>query len=935
MPDESDFFSPGMSDRDLAARLIRMGVIPPMNLDLVDSEKIEEITSDLPTVYACRYTVTDMQGQELKLDCYDLEPEGLNRQFLQELSGHKFNSFPERHVLPEYSPDAWKGFLLRDFSGIDRKAVLARFRHWGIPLESSRLKSGFGVGNPELNERRAEEMLRKNQTDLLSRLVRMGVIEPLDLDRVSIAQADGIIKSLPALTESEIIWKGDHDYERKRFVNLAEFRISRPADFTPPSLGEMDEGVTDEDLHPSRYGGYHHFDDSAYDNELRGPNVRAGAHTLHMQESVFLDRHEGVEDKLIHRRENITGGYAWLDYFRQGKNEALPSGHTNALRNAFKNWGIPVKRGYWELGFAKDVKTNIKEAKLIFYKALFSKLANAGIIPMMPKKDWYSMDVPKAEAAAAKIPLLPEQDTPGEWLEFFKQKAPESSMEIVQMEARFLEAGVVFDEKLILAAFPNSGGSGKTKGFRSMKDFTIDDYKKMISRLTTSGRMDRISSEEYRNLTLEDARDYVRGYDEPATDKQKNALTFMASEARVSITEQEISQLTRQEASLLIDRAPRVDFPTDAPENPMTESTRKELKRMIDNEEIPQIPYARFSRLSEEEARAKIDLVYSRRPISEKQANFIREALKTGPFPTKIVKELFNRSTISPAEVGKMNQLQASRLIGSLPATEKQIEAVKQLVEDKRIPAPDHYDLTSAEAREILDKAFSQRNPLNPDGPATKRQKETLMELYNNHQLPDSITPNKINSMTFEAASELIDESPASSSQKDLIGRFVHEGTLDHIPREEFANMTRGTASLLIDVATGKRPKADLVDFYGADHPATERQIKVLKELQEKGKIPEIPANITREAASQLITDVSNGEPISPQQLAILDRKIAENKLPFLSDEEKAKLTQGDFTRLLKESKKHEAPDKEALSAGSREHGKSKAKEKEAAGMRR
>ena len=120
MPDESDIFSPGMSDRDLAARLIRMGVIPPMNLDLVDSEKIEEITSDLPTVYACRYTVTDMQGQELKLDCYDLEPEGLNRQFLQELSGHKFNSFPERHVLPEYSPDAWKGFLLRDFSGIDR-----------------------------------------------------------------------------------------------------------------------------------------------------------------------------------------------------------------------------------------------------------------------------------------------------------------------------------------------------------------------------------------------------------------------------------------------------------------------------------------------------------------------------------------------------------------------------------------------------------------------------------------------------------------------------------------------------------------------------------------------------------------------------------------------------------------------------------------------
>ena len=82
MADENSIFPVGMSDRDLAARLIRMGAIPPMNLDLIDAEKIEEITSDLPTVYACRYIATDAQGQELKLDCYDLDPEGLNRQFM-------------------------------------------------------------------------------------------------------------------------------------------------------------------------------------------------------------------------------------------------------------------------------------------------------------------------------------------------------------------------------------------------------------------------------------------------------------------------------------------------------------------------------------------------------------------------------------------------------------------------------------------------------------------------------------------------------------------------------------------------------------------------------------------------------------------------------------------------------------------------------------
>ena len=356
---------------------------------------------------------------------------------------------------------------------------------------------------------------------------------------------------------------------------------------------------------------------------------------------------------------------------------------------------------------------------------------------------------------------------------------------------------------------------------------------------------------------------------------------------------------------------------------------------MIDNGDTPQIPYSHFNNLSEEEARAKIDQVYAHRPATEKQRNFIGDALKNGAFPAKTVKAIFNKPMISPADINRMNQLQASRLIGSLPASQKQIDAVKQLVADQRIAAPDHYDLTSAEAKEILDKAFSQRAPLNPDAPATRRQRETLMALYQDKLLPEGITPETIKSMTVEAASEIIDESPASSAQKDLIARFVHEGALDHIPREDFSSMTRGMASLLIDVATDKRPKSDLVDFYGTDHPATERQMKVLKELQEQGKIHEVPSNITREAASRLINDVSAGEPIAPQQLAILERKIAEHKIPVLSEKDKATLTQGDFVRMLKESKRQEAADRESPSAADRARGKSRAHEKEAPAISR
>ena len=77
-----------------------------------------------------------------------------------------------------------------------------------------------------------------------------------------------------------------------------------------------------------------------------------------MQERLFFSQNEGVEEKIVHRREEITGGYAWLNYFRQNQQEALPNGSTTALRNAFKNWGIQLKRGNLELGFAKSVTTN-------------------------------------------------------------------------------------------------------------------------------------------------------------------------------------------------------------------------------------------------------------------------------------------------------------------------------------------------------------------------------------------------------------------------------------------------------------------------------------------------------------------------------------------------------------------------------------------------
>ena len=930
MPDST--FMNGMSDRDLAARLIRMGAIAPMNLDLVDRDKVEDIVAGLPTVYECRYAVTDVQAGELVIDCFDLTPEGLNRQILDELTRRRLQSLPERHVAAEYSPEVWKGYLQRDFDSVDRKSLLRHFRRWGMPLDSKQIRNAF-CNNPQLNEERAQEMLRRNQGDLLSRLVRIGAIEPLDLEHVSIQQADEIIRSLPALTESEIIWQGDEDFERKRFVNLAEFHISKRGFHDPDSPG-FDESVSDDELRTPRFAG-RSFDNVSGDDELRGPNVRAGARTLHLQEDRFLIANDGLEDRIIHRREEITGGYAWLDYFRQKKSEALPGGSTSALRNAFKTWGISLKRGNLELGFESDVALNKHAAMLSFYKVLFSKVVNAGIVMQMPKSDWLRLDLAKAEAFAAKIPLLPEYDHPGEWLDFFKQPPPATALEMVQLENRFTEAGITFDEELIRSSFLKAKETqNPKKGTRKMQDITLDNYKRMIGRLTSSGRMERLTGDEFKTLDLETAREYVRGFDDTATEKQKMLLRSMGDEERIEVTEQELASLSKLEANFIVDNAPQQPMTFEEPDNPITDETRRELKNLMDNGDVPRMPWPRWKNLSEEEGREKINRAYARRPASDRQKDFIRQALKENSFPQEAIGQIFNSPTIDDADIDKLNQLQASRLIGSLPASEKQVAAVKRLVEEKRIEPLDDYNLSASVANAILDKAYKDGTERDPDSPATERQKETLLNLAERKELPSELTPEVIEEMSFSDAGKALEAAPASRAQKDMVVRFVHEGKLDRIPKPELDQMKRGTASLLIDIGNGKRPKTDMPEFQELDYPASDSQIKVLNDLREKGKIQDIPENVTRSAASQMINDALAGEPIAPQQLAIIEKKIANNQLPALTQEEKAKLTQSDFSRLLKESRAKEAQKKEQ-SAPAKERSRSKSRTRQGAGMSR
>jgi hypothetical protein len=122
---------------------------------------------------------------------------------------------------------------------------------------------------------------------------------------------------------------------------------------------------------------------------------------------------------------------------------------------------------------------------------------------------------------------------------------------------------------------------------------------------------------------------------------------------------------------------------------------------------------------------------------------------------------------------------------------------------------------------------------------------------------------------------------------------------------EEKTKLTQGDFSRLLKESQecSEQDKLDEMNRRVESYPASDAQIRVLNNLREKGKIQGIPENVTRSAASQMINDAVADEPMMPQQLAIIEEKIADNLLPPLTSEEKAKLTQGDFSRLIKESR--------------------------------
>ena len=77
----------------------------------------------------------------------------------------------------------------------------------------------------------------------------------------------------------------------------------------------------------------------------------------------------------------------------------------------------------------------------------------------------------------------------------------------------------------------------------------------------------------------------------------------------------------------------------------------------------------------------------------------------------------------------------------------------------------ENYDLSTAQASKILDKAYRDVSERDPDGPASLRQKEALNQLMESRAIP-VMSREQLENLTFAEAGKLLENAPASGKRE-------------------------------------------------------------------------------------------------------------------------------------------------------------------------
>lgn len=912
--------------QELAARLICSGMIPPRPLDQLTQEAVEEITAGLPSVHIGDLVIREQNAGEVTISAYGINQAEVEIQLDRMLPQYEMQGIPEFYPSRDYSPQAWLGFMRNRGSYGHWEEMKRWLDCWQVDYVPERLQTGFS-DQAEAISRQAQELLEERREDLMARLACMGLISPLDYFRRTPEKADAIIAALPPLVDMEIIFdKEDGSQAFYHFINLAEyqFRSKTVTDAPADKPGKMDDPRNNR-FKTVMYQDYSRemqeedalndaiaelFDARMFKVTLASESDKS----LKLQVEKFFAGKPELQNEHQHVRAALKHGYAWLDFLNQEIESAIPmTSHErpsfSRLKRAFETWEFAPSKAVvnWQAGFRQDRRKNSEEARMTFFRTLFSKLATAEIIKRFPPDEWFAMNSRYAEEFARQhVPLLPDQRDIGDWLTLFGQPRPDDPIALYKLQRSFQASGIPFHREAVCKAFTNP----KTKGKQSMSINPQNELKYLVGavrHLIEQRQMPPVSPAVLGSLSLEEVREMLR--EDPRLRLTDDQAQMLANKQRagylrdVALPPGGIRELSRPEASYIINNTPRLSRAQMMPENPATEETRNYFQRLIRNSPEMRLPAATWNYISEEALQGKIRNILASRPISEQQLAYLNECYANQTLPMEVAKQFIDKPTIGPDDFSNLNQYQAREIFNACPATPNQIEYFRSMSDNHPLKPAHPERMTYLEARELRDKISMRGKTIDPEGPIIANQIAAIRDEMERN--PSLELPGPVEKMTYREAREFLDNLSPSEGQMKKLGYLIRENNVsDLIPSFIRESLKRGQVSKMIDLLVQKDRHGNIDTpaleklVAQVDPPATPEQLETVRAYQENGSKIKLPKNPTYRQVEHLLNQEYEKQTIDQAQIDILKGWVAKGTVEAKYLKAPEKLTQAEYARL-------------------------------------
>lgn len=942
----------GLLDIDsqyLAAKFICMGIIRPEDLNQMTRDRLDYIVTKLPAVYECSFAVRNRNDELLAQRMFDSSPEGLNNQIVNWLKKQDLVALPEQREVNQCTVEAWQGLFKRPQEDVNFEELSKSFSKWGIKVDPQVFEIAFEA-NLEQHLVVAEQSLDSWNKELVSRLVVTGMVSPLDIDNVSFSETQEIINSLPALNSRDIVFNVNGSNERKEFIDINDSGLdSQVAKYLLINKLSSDDIIHQDDdirfgldwldyfrqnidqIDPTRNGVRFSLEGLGTPGEYQTSLAVAESDLKARLESYSISEDIAVADGVTiysqevvcEADESYTKRFAALTlgkldekidrFLQENKIENSlklePGEHSvvkekshqlRELQNGLKSWGTHYTAKHLEYGFSNDIERINNFAKLKFCKALISKTVAAGIIKAIPMEEWKNLDFNTASRIVESIPCGGKIVTSGDWLKLFRHSKDEINKE--DLEQVFKNANVKLDEEKVAKCFQE-----KVKETASLKKrivFASEQEKITLYTLIKKKRVEPISRDEMDDMTSKEAKEIIKEYDVDASFAQKIFVKKLSEEEKIMppLTEKDIAGLKGHEAGVLISSTMEANGMKSS-KSPYVQFASKEqrdaLRTYMNRGKIERMDLEEWKKLSFEKAQELVSSISTNDPLTSGQKKTILD------LHSKSIIDLskkFNNPVITEKNIDSLTFGEASKLIGNVPASEKQVETVEELISDGRLKKDiDVGSLTKNEASKLISTGFKETtspggSPANQSSlGATDKQIAKINVLVKANKIP-TLTPEQEKSLSRTEASKIIGSSPASQAQRNKVTELVSAGKLEKIPYDKFAKMTSSQANEYIKGGLeNKNPASKAPEQY-----ATAAQSNKLKELYDTGKIDTLPGNPTSSQASKLISDAVASNVITSGQRTVVMKMIERKQIKEMPESEIKGMTQGKFSELLK-----------------------------------